>query len=254
MLKRRTAVSFCCDTGDVRPINQDHVFVRHGEIMGYQVGLFAVADGCGGMSHGEKISRLLADSLCVIWEQMIPGFLRSASNPVQEMMPALMTWIRQINSEAYAYGLRIGEKVGSTLTLLATLDRHYFILNAGDSRAYLSRGGNLTQLTQDQSLVADMLRNREITPEQAKVFGQRNVLTMCVGYFEQVQLFQAQGKLRKGDVFLLCSDGLYRSVEEEMICDSISRRVQRGSAYVLRDLIPAGAARDNVSIVLVEIF
>ena len=253
MLKRRTFASVCCDVGDLRTVNQDRILVRHGEMAGRQVGLFMVADGCGGLSHGETISHLLADSFRVIWEEALPRFLENAEDPEKELIPALMNWVEQINASAYGFGQQIAQRVGSTLTLLVTIDKAYYILNVGDSRVYLCRGKDMLQLTEDQSLVADLLRNREITPEEAKHFGRKNVLTMCVGCFEKVQIFRTSGKLRKGDIFLLCSDGLHSILGEDQIQKWLPKRLEENSATILRDHIPPGAARDNVSVLLVEI-
>lgn len=253
MLRRRTVASACCDVGDLRPVNQDRILVRQGELAGRRVGLFMVADGCGGLSHGEAISRLLADSFRVIWGNALPQFLEHVEDIESELSPVLMQWTEQINASAYRFGQQIGQRVGSTLTLLVTVENRYFILNVGDSRAYLRHGRKLIQLTEDQSLVADLLRNREITPEEAKSFGRRNVLTMCVGCFEKVQVFRKQGKLHRGDLFLLCSDGLHSSLGEEQIQNCLPKKLEEESAARLRNLIPAGEARDNVSVLLVEI-
>ena len=255
MLRRHlhTAFSLCCEPGDLRSVNQDRVLARQGEISGLQAGLFLVADGCGGLCRGEAVSGLLADSFQVIWDRELPALLAACRRPEDVIPDALAQWVDKINESAYAFGRQVGERVGSTLTVLLTLDRRYYILNVGDSRAYLRRGRRLCQLTEDQSLVADMLRNREITPEEAVRFRQKNILTMCVGYFDRVQVFRTQGKLRRGDLFLLCTDGLYHGVGEDRLEASLPELVTEDSAAALRDRIAAGDARDNVSAVLVQI-
>lgn len=253
MLRRRldTVFSVCSETGDTRTVNQDRVLARRGMISGHHAGLFLVADGCGGMAHGEAISQLLADSFLMIWEKELPKLTLKGRHAGETVLPTLVRWVGQINESAYSFGKEAEKRVGSTLTVLLLLDDTYYILNVGDSRAYLYRKGQLCQLTEDQSLVADLLRNREITPEEVEHFQRKNVLTMCVGYFETVRIFQASGRVRRGDVFLLCSDGLYHGLDgqlEEVLPD----RVCPESAKTLRDSIPPGQAMDNVSAVLVQ--
>ena len=249
----RTVCSGCCEPGDVRHVNQDHILALQGEIGRYTAGMFLVADGCGGMSRGELVSRFLQESFRVIWEQELPKLLSAGRREKDSVLRALSSWVDQINGVAYAFRQRTGEQIGSTLTVLMTLDGEYYILNVGDSRAYLFRRGRLSQLTQDQTLVADMLRNHELTPEAAARFPHKNALTMCVGYFEQIHAFQLHGKLRKGDIFLLCSDGLYKELDEKELIQAMPDWVTAESARKLRDRIPPGTAADNVSALLVQI-
>lgn len=217
------------------------------------MGLYVVADGCGGLAHGEKISRLLVDSFAVIWETELPRVLAAERKPYARLEALLRQWIVQIHDAAAAFGQQIGERVGSTASVLLIIDRQYFILHTGDSRIYRKRGTAWKQLTADQSLVADMLRNREISEEAAKDFPHQNVLTMCVGYFDRLQTYYAEGKLRKGDVFLLCSDGLYRGLSEQELLRATPEEVREDSAFEMRAQIPMGKAEDNISIILVQV-
>ena len=253
MLRRRlyTVSSVWCDQGDLRPYNQDHVLARQGMLDGRAAGLYLVADGCGGLAYGGEISRLVAESFRRIWEDALEELLARGNEA--EILPALRVWTDQIHAEAYRFGQAAGQRVGSTLTLLLTLERKYYVLHTGDSRAYLLRWGQLDRLTEDQSLVADMVRNRELAPEEAEGFAHQNVLTMCLGCFEELRTFSAQGNLRKNDVFLLCSDGLYRGLGEKHMASLLPERVSEESALELRRRIPIGAARDNVSAVLVQV-
>lgn len=253
MLSRQlyTVCSVCCEQGDLRPSNQDRVLARQGTLAGRMAGLFLVADGCGGLAYGEKISHLAVESFQRIWEEELEALLLEEGET--GILPALTGWAERINAAAYAFGERTGKRVGSTLTLLLTLDRRYFILHTGDSRAYLLRKRRLTRLTEDQSLVADMLRNGELTAEEAEDFAHKNVLTMCLGCFRELRVFRTQGKLRRGDLFLLCSDGLYRALEETELAELLPRQVEMDSAQALRQSIARGEAKDNVSIVLAQI-
>lgn len=249
----RAEYSVCCEPGDLRRDNQDRVFAARGEVNGQQAGIFMVADGCGGMALGEKISTLLAESFSRIWEEELPRLLRQTGDPHAHMRPAIADWVQRINASAYTFGQSVGEKVGSTLSLLVLLNRRYYICNAGDSRVYRLRADGWERLTEDQSLVADMLRNGELSEDEAARFPRKNVLTMCVGYFEQARLYFTQGKLRAGDLFLLCSDGLYNALGAETLDAFHPAKITPESAGRLRRMIPPGGAADNVSALLVEL-
>ncbi len=230
-------------------MNQDRILARQGETGGHWAGLFLVADGCGGMAYGEKISQLLADSFAAIWESELPEALREG-----KAVPELVVgWTEQINAVAFSFGKQVQQQVGSTLSLLVLVDSDYYIFNTGDSRVYLRRNGRVLRMTEDQTLIADKLRNQEITPEEAAQIEGQNALTMCVGYFPQVRIFRRWGRLHRGDVLLLCSDGLYRGLGEAELLVRIPHRVLPDSALRLRESISPGAAADNVSAVLVEI-
>lgn len=255
MLRRRfhTVCSVCCERGDIRRNNQDAVFARQGRLMDHQIGMFMVADGCGGMEYGETISRLLRDSFERIWDEALPPLFSVEKGLEGRLHSAVCGWIQQINETACGFGRRVKGQVGSTLTVLLTLDGRYYIWNVGDSRVYLRRGKRLCRLTEDQSLLADMLRNGEIAQEEAAGFRRKHVLTMCVGYFEELKIFQTKGKLRRGDLFLLCSDGFYHGVGEARLAELLPEHVVSESAERCRNGIPFGRAADNVSVILVEI-
>lgn len=261
MLSREfyTAVSGCCEVGDHRSVNQDNILILqktfiHSAFERSTAGLFLVADGCGGLTHGEKVSGMIAEKFQRFWEMEMEPLLFPQRQIRRRIPAAVLNWLEQINGEAYNFGQEMKESVGSTLALLLTVNHDYFLFNVGDSRVYLKRRGLLRQLSEDQTQVADMLRNHEITPEEAEDYPGRNVLTMCVGFFEQMHVFCAQGKLYRGDVFLLCSDGLYNHLPEgEDLSRLIPDRISPDSAKQLRNRIEPGMAKDNVSVILAEL-
>lgn len=241
------------DAGDIRNQNQDHIYTQTGEIAGRTAGLFMVADGCGGLEHGGEISALLAKACHRFWMHTLPAIMEATSEDAQ-IDGALEQLIQDANCGAFAFGKQTGSSVGSTLSLLLLVDRRYYIKNVGDSRIYLLRR-KLRLLTQDQSLLADMLRNREISAREAAQDSRKNILTMCIGAFEQVRTFSCSGELKKGDRFLLCSDGLYQYISRAALTRLLKRRhmsLQQGAAC-LRRAIPAGGAQDNVSAILVHV-
>lgn len=249
--KLETSYSLCCEIGDRKLVNQDRTLALQDKIGKHMVGLYLVADGCGGMMHGEKISQLIVDSFTKLWNKELKMLLNE-KRANKQIVDSVTKWLEQINVSALSYGKKISNPVGSTVSLLLIVDSKYYIFNVGDSRIYLKRKGLVHRLTEDQSKIADMIRNGELTTEEAKSYPQ-NALTMCVGYFDKLQVFCTQGKLRREDVFLLCSDGLYKGLGEDNLRDAIPQNVEADSASVMRTLIPSGCANDNVSVILVQV-
>ena len=240
------------DAGDVKTVNQDSVLERSGIINGKAVSLCIVADGCGGMEYGEEISRLIVTFYARFWEQDLPQALKD-ENALDERLERLLEMtIREINDEAVSFGAQVGAKVGSTLSLLLTVNHRYFIKNVGDSRIYHCRGSRIRQLTEDQSLVADLVRSGALSRKAAKTYPKKNVLTMCIGTFEKVYTYSKRGTVFFNDLFLLCCDGLHNQLEtKQMRAVLTSRKIPFDEkAEVLRKTITPGRATDNVSAVV----
>ena len=117
------------------------------------------------------------------------------------------------------------------------------------------RKKQIQQLTEDQSLLASMLRNKEITAEKAKDFSRKNVLTMCVGYFNDIKIYSKTGKVKAKDLFILCCDGLYNYIPEDyfqVLLTKPGKGKLSDLAASLRESILPGKAEDNVSVLLVK--
>lgn len=245
-------VSSNTDVGDVKQTNQDCILVKHSLINNHSVGLFIVADGCGGMAYGEEVSNLVVTHFSRVWNHELKDMLLSQKIKETEVEALLEKAIQEINSGAIFFGKQVDSKVGSTLSLLLTIDNMYIIKNVGDSRIYRARKKKITQLTQDQSLVADLIRNGEITREEAKNFGKKNVLTMCIGVFEDIKTYTRTGKIKHGDTFVVCCDGLHNKVDESKMIALLDDKAQpfENVSKRLRDAISRGDANDNVSSVI----
>ncbi len=245
-------ISAHTDVGDIKQTNQDCILSRSDEIGGREVGLFIVADGCGGMAHGEEISNLVVTHFSRLWNNELKTLLEKPVILPDEVDALLENAIRDINAGALTFSQQVDSKCGSTLSLLLVIGNRYFIKNVGDSRVYLLRGKQLIQLTEDQSLVADMVRNGEITSEEAKDFKKKNVLTMCIGVFDVIRTYSKNGKIKPNDTFLLCCDGVHNLVSSETMVKLLKdKKVPfEAKAEAIRQAIAPGAANDNVSSVL----
>ena len=224
------------DTGRRRRRNED-AFVC-------EPPLFAVADGMGGAQAGEVASRLAAESLR---EQELGGL----SSPEQTV-----ELIREANRRVYAYSSENASArgMGTTMTVALVEGSVVTIGHVGDSRAYLLRDDQLTQLTQDHSLVAELVRSGRLSAKEAESHPRRSVITRALGTDSDVEVDVLSLRVQERDVFLLCSDGLTSMVSDEEIARLLlSARDDLDDAG--KKLIAAAnqaGGEDNITVVLFE--
>ena len=204
--------------------------------------LFAVADGMGGAQAGELASRLAAAALREYHnaddldaENRVTAIIQEANRRVYE----------RARSDADASGM------GTTVTAALVDGDRVAIGHVGDSRAYRIRGGELEQLTQDHSVVADLMRSGRLTPEEAGSHPQRSVITRALGTDPEVDVDTIAVDAEPGDVFLLCSDGLTTMVDDDAILRMVVEAANLEAAG--KALVKAANRRggeDNVTVVL----
>ena len=220
------------DVGRVRSSNQDAII--EGER------LFGVADGMGGHKGGETASSGARDGLVELLAGKTPA-LDSLRDAVTEVNGRLF---RQQQGDEKLSGM------GTTLTALWFSDHYVYIGHVGDSRAYLLREGKLQQMTSDHSLVAELVRSGVLTPEQAEGHPMRNVITRAVGTEETVDVDLLVEERQAGDLWLVCSDGLYGMVGDDAIAGALtSLPIDQAADRLLAAALEAGG-RDNISLVI----
>ena len=232
------------DKGPVRKENQDH-----GEACRLRVprgAALLVCDGMGGANSGALASTLAAGAFLAHLKNRL-----SASRKNRMLLPY---WMREACAAANAavYERACAEEahagMGTTLVAAVILGKRAEILNVGDSRAYLIRGETITQLTRDHSVVAELTELGKITPEQARIHPNRNLITRAVGVDDHVEPDPYSVQLRRGDRLLLCSDGLSNTLEDDELL-AVCRR-SRDAAVICRTLVETAVARgagDNVT-------
>jgi serine/threonine protein phosphatase PrpC len=224
------------DTGRKRRHNEDS-YVLHPP-------LFAVADGMGGAQAGELASRLAAEA--------IEG--DSGDGDAAERVTTLVQAAnRRVYERSRADSAVSG--MGTTMTIALVEGGVVTIGHVGDSRAYLIRDGVLQQLTDDHSLVAELVRSGKLTPEEAETHPQRSVITRALGTDPDVDVDTLTVETQAGDVFLLCSDGLTSMVGDEAILRIVEQ--QRSdldtAARELIALANRGGGEDNITVVFFDI-
>ena len=227
------------DTGRKRRRNEDAFVV--------QPPLFAVADGMGGAQAGEIASKLAAAALkengddSAGGEQRVDELIQEANRRVYE----------RSNEDASFSGM------GTTVTV-ALVDEARDVVtigHVGDSRAYRVRDGGIEQLTEDHSLVAELMRDGRLSPEEAETHPQRSVITRALGTDPDVDVDAFTVDTRPGDVFILCSDGLTTMVGDEEILEHVERYrddLDRAAKALVNAANQRGG-EDNITIVIFEL-
>ena len=228
------------DAGKVRANNEDALLVGEGR----DETLFVVADGIGGFEAGEVASRIAVDVL----RELEPGASFEAA-------------IREANRRILAVGRGDERLSGMGTTIVATRfggtreEPLAEIAHVGDSRAYLLRGGSLQPLTEDHSLVAELVRSGDLTRDQAAEHPQKNLITRALGAEEEVEVDTVVLPVEAGDRLLLCSDGLTDMVPEanigEILADSPDDPEKPARTLVSAALDAGGS--DNVTVVVVDV-
>ncbi len=209
------------------------------------VGVWAVADGAGGHAAGEVASSMIADAL-----QAIPTGL-SASQLLAQVRLAIDQTHTALREEAARRGPDV--LVASTVVIMLARGDHFACLWAGNSRAYLLREGTLRQITRDHSLVQELLEAGAIGPEEAVNHPRGNVITRAVGAeLDEVELDKVSDRLLAGDRFLLCSDGLCKTLPDSVLA-SLLATIGETSPQAVIDAALAQEASDNVTAVIVAV-
>ncbi len=232
-----TQLGYGTDTGRKRRRNEDAYVV--------EPPLFAIADGMGGAQAGELASSLAAgavredEAAAGSGERRVAELIQEANRRVYE----------RSSQDAAASGM------GTTMTVAFVGDANVAFGHVGDSRAYLIRDGKLEQLTEDHSLVAELVRSGKLSPEEAETHPQRSVITRALGTDPDVDVDTFSIETAPGDLFMLCSDGLTSMVEDDVILQTIEKNrdnLQTAAKALIR-AANKGGGEDNITVVFFEI-
>jgi protein phosphatase len=207
--------------------------------------LFAVADGMGGAQAGEIASKLAAAAL----EDTDAGRLTGPEKVASLIQEAN----RRVHERSSVDPATSG--MGTTMTVALVEDGGVVIGHVGDSRAYLVRGREIEQITEDHSLVNELLKTGKLSPEEAETHPQRSVITRAVGTDPDVDVDSFVVETQDGDVFLICSDGLTDMVDDGHILETVERH--RGNLERLTKQLVSeanrGGGEDNITVVAFSI-
>ena len=233
--------------------NQDAVFAMAGETDGsIAYGLFVVADGVGGLKDGSRASQTIVDTLAAHFEKIWPGVTAASDHTITQLHQELKKAVYKANEAIQEMTDAKDERMASTITCAVIVDQVAIVANAGDSRTYLYRQNQLEQLTQDHSLVAWLVRQEQITAEQALTHPYRNVLTHALGATDKPQIDLFTQRLLPGDWLLLCSDGIWGTLTNETLADYLQTAVSpKQIAPILMQT--AQDHSDDLALILVQL-
>jgi protein phosphatase len=232
------------DVGRVRTHNQDYLY-SSSEPVGKFQNLFLVADGMGGHQAGDFASRFVVESLVSYLEHHWEG----------QIIAELQNGIQKVNEALYAKSMEEPSLRGMGTTLVAaTIEENtLYVANIGDSRLYLYRNGQLTQITRDHSYVEEMVALGQIRRNSQDYLKHKNIITRAVGTENRVRADFFEESLLPGDLILMCSDGLSNmtSAQEMIHCLDQECPLSQKAKYLI-DTANQNGGRDNIATVLIE--
>lgn len=244
------------DIGTRKKTNQDSMIVMQAATDRGQVLLASVCDGMGGLAKGEVASAAMVRALENWFTQRLPKLLEEGVEE-EKLWSQWKELIETTNQRIGDYGLRHHTALGTTCVAILIVDRDYYILNVGDSRAYLL-ADNIYQLTKDQTYVQREIDEGRMTYEQSLVDPQRSVLLQCIGASRLVNPVFHHGQYAPGTVFMLCCDGFRHVVLPEEFYQAFRPDLMRTQEIMrdrITDLIKLNIQRnedDNISAILIK--
>ncbi len=236
--------------GQVRQRNEDalgHVHPAEKATRDEKGSLFIVADGMGGHRGGEIASKLAVDAIISKFYDSKEIEVVRALHQAFEQANAVI--IEKSHEDVTLFGM------GTTCTAMVIRNNDVYLAHVGDSRAYVLRENELTQLTEDHSLVGEMVRSGIISDEDARHHPRRNVITRSLGTHERTpaDIPATPFKLADGDVFLLCSDGLTSLLSQDEVRETMKSKSPREACDALVGLANEKGGKDNITVQVIKV-
>lgn len=240
------------DVGMKRTNNEDNYLIND------ELNLFVVCDGMGGHVGGEYASAIAVttvEEVLTSIEQDPDMAMGEEDDPIERTRERVRYAIRLAGKRIYEKAMAEPEYKGmGTTALVLVIDRgNFFIAHVGDSRGYLLREGRIEQLTEDHSLVYEKVKAGVLTMEEARNHKYKNIITRSLGYMEEVEIDIQLRAVRRGDRFLLCSDGLSNLVTTAEIGEALRRNSPQEAARGLIAMACERGGDDNVTVVCVRV-
>ena len=244
----RVDVAQLTDVGRVRERNKDnmaYVIPPDAEVMAKKGALFIVADGAWEYPAGEVASEIALDTVSDVYYQ----------DESDDVTVSLVHAIKRANSSIHQRAAENMLRSGMRTTCVVAVLRGdmAYIANVGNSRAYLVRGGNVWQVSQDHSWVAEQVRAGLLTEDQARTHAQGNVITRCLGTQPDVEIDIFAEPLGEGDSLVLCTDGLSGLISDEDLRRLVSQFVPQESVYQLVERANENGGHDNITAIVVHV-
>ena len=249
-------ISAISDIGISRKVNQDALFAAKMKTATGNLAFAVMSDGMGGFSQGE----IASTSVVAAFKEWYHKRLPLLSSSVIEDLTIIDQWtsvVRDVNDRIRKHGEKNKCRLGSTVTVLLLSESRYYLMNIGDTRAYLFKNG-VSQLTVDHTLVEQQIRQGILTREQAESSSIRSVITRCVGVTEEVYPDFFFGVIEEQAVYLLCTDGFRHKLKDHEMHMHMSSRDPKKCEELqqaLFELVETNKRRkekDNISVLAVS--
>lgn len=242
------------DAGRIKQVNEDTYLIQKEETIHGTACLAVVCDGVGGLQYGDRACKYVTNRLSR-WFQQISKMKFEVS---ADILQQLNVEIESINVELLKMGQDAGTKLGTTLSGILLVAGEYFLFHVGDTRIYMF-SENLRCLTFDHTVVAAKLRNGQITEKEAESGNEKHVLLQCIGVSPVLEIQNMNGHVREDDVFLLCSDGQYSTLnigEVEDILEEMKYMdqsdMQQTAETLVQEVMERGE-RDNITAIYIKV-
>jgi protein phosphatase/serine/threonine-protein phosphatase Stp1 len=221
-----------------RKLNEDAILALP------EANIWVVSDGMGGHEAGDYASQLITGTIATIPPEI----------PPRQRMEALRTALHQAHAAILQEtDRRNADLIGATVASLMLADGHFAAIWAGDSRVYRLRDGEIQMLTTDHSYVATLVEQGRLTWDEAEQHPQSNQITRAVGVGEHLELDKVRGEIRRGDRFLLCSDGLSKYATFEILQQALATQPLETIVDYLIQIALRGGGADNISVIVVDV-
>ncbi|GCE09062.1 protein phosphatase [Dictyobacter aurantiacus] len=237
------------DVGRKRQHNEDsvaYIIPKDQQLLEHKGALFIVADGMGGHAAGEVASEIAVDSVCTLYYQDADA----------DVPASLIRAIRYANATIYQRATENAQHSGMGTTCVVAVLRGNvaYIANVGDSRAYLVRHGQVRQISQDHSWVAEQVRLGQMTEEEAQMHSMRNIITRSLGPFPEVEVDIFVEQVEEGDALVLCSDGLCGMINDQELTSIVEQFGPQESVYRLVEYANAQGGIDNITAIVARVY
>ena len=234
------------DIGKVREINQDYYYTSEEGVIPK---LYILADGMGGYKGGEIASRLAVESA----KRYIENNFSNNFSEKEEILKLIGNAVEYANMVVYEKSKEIKELegMGTTLEICLIYNNKAYIGHVGDSRIYRIRKDVIRKLTKDHSYVQQLVEDKKITREEAKTHPKKNMLTKALGCTPYVEPDIRARNFEKGDVFIMCSDGLTNMVEEKRIQELVKENINTAADNLIKEANEAGGF-DNITVIIIN--
>lgn len=255
----RLSIGYQSDAGMVRDLDEDSILVMDMAALcktqhTAQVGLFVVADGMGGYDAGDVASRIAVHTLGKsVLEKLFLPLISEKPLEDEEIEKNLVQAVLEANTAVVDMCQEKGLISGSTITGAMVQGSKVYIFNVGDSRTYILQDGKLQQITRDHSLVADLVAAGKIQPDEIYTHEDRNVIKRCLGDEREIEVDVFDCEIGPGDRLLVCCDGLWEMVRDDMLEDKLlERHSPQATSDMLVQLANDAGGEDNISLIIVD--